>query len=104
MTGDRRDNVARAYHFERLVFCGTQQIVVNAIQSDTLLRVDPFARVEAASQFQPMLEMELAILQIRKATTLGESVPAFGQGIAGFKTARYLRLPQMIENMTTIFD
>src|SRR5437867_3292732 len=37
-------------------------------------------------------------------TAPGESVPRFGQGIASFKTARYLRLPQMIEHMTTILE
>jgi len=37
-------------------------------------------------------------------TALGESVSTFGQRTASFKTARYLHLAQMIENMTTIFE
>src|SRR5688572_2043288 len=64
MICQRRYDVACAHGVKYLVFFWTRQIVVDSIKGDAIVPIDAFARVETAPCFEPMLEMELAVLQV----------------------------------------
>ena|SRR5437667_8460315 len=64
MVCQRRYDVACAHDFKYLVLHWAEQIVVDSIKAEAIVSIDAFARVETAPCFEPMLEMELAVLQV----------------------------------------